>query len=177
MTGGGAMYSEPDRVITYSMIFPDSAVDGLTLVESFEHCDRWAVEALRHLDVDASYKPINDIVSPVGKIGGAAQFRRDGWVLHHTMIAHSIDLDAMCRVLRIGEVKLSDKGVRSAVKRVSPLAALSGQSREAMREGMIDFVRSRWTTSPSALRSEELVEAERLVTAKYGTLDWKRKIL
>lgn len=176
MTGGGAMYTEPDRVITYSMYLPESAVAGMSIVDSFAFCDAWAVEALRRVGVEADYKPINDIVSPVGKIGGAAQFRRDGWVLHHTMIAYSIDLDAMVRVLRIGEAKLSDKGIRSAAKRVSPLAALSGRTREEIRDAMGRLFREALAATDDAPRGVELERARELTRTKYMDDEWIHKI-
>jgi lipoate-protein ligase A len=90
MSGGGTMIVEPRRTISYSIYAPQSLVAGMTLVESFAFFDRWAVECLRDLGVPAGYRPINDIVSPRGKIGGAAQARRRGAVLHHTTIAFDI---------------------------------------------------------------------------------------
>src|SRR5438132_12275924 len=78
MSGGGTMIVEPRRTISYSLYAPQTLVAGMTLVESFAFFDRWAVECLRGLGVPAGYRPINDIVSHRGKIGGAAQARRGG---------------------------------------------------------------------------------------------------
>src|SRR6266513_2495323 len=78
--------------------------------------------------------PLNDIASAEGKIGGAAQARKPGVVLHHTTIAYEMNPDEMLRVLRIGREKLSDKGIASANKRVSPLRRQTDRSREAIVE-------------------------------------------
>src|SRR5215471_14007302 len=76
MSGGGTMIVEPGRTVTYSLYAPQSLVSGLSLVESFAFFDAWVVDCLRKLGVPADYRPINDIVSPLGKIGGAAPGQR-----------------------------------------------------------------------------------------------------
>ncbi|OZG61290.1 ligase [Bifidobacterium lemurum] len=74
-TGGGAMFIEPGNTITYSLYAPLWFVEGIDIEESYRLCDRWLVEALRKLGVDARFSGLNDIASQSGKIGGAAQRR------------------------------------------------------------------------------------------------------
>src|SRR3981081_4033855 len=71
LSGGGTMLAEPGKTITWSLVIPLEPGAEMSFVESFAYLDRWAVEALRSLGVDAGYRPINDIVSPAGKIAGA----------------------------------------------------------------------------------------------------------
>ncbi|TMF09157.1 MAG: hypothetical protein E6I41_06365 [Chloroflexi bacterium] len=85
MSGGGTMLCEPERTITYSMYLPDSMVAGISFRKSYALLDGWAVRAFNELGVPASYREINDIISPRGKIGGAAQARRRGFVLSAAM--------------------------------------------------------------------------------------------
>src|SRR5690606_11629361 len=80
LTGGGAMFVEPENVITYSISAPPELVAGMSFVESYAFFDDWVIQALRSLGIDAWYEPINDITSSGGKIGGAAQARRFGAV-------------------------------------------------------------------------------------------------
>lgn len=132
-TGGGAMFVSPSDTITYSLYAPAWFVDGIDVASSYRHCDRWLVDALRGLGLDVGFSGLNDIASRDGKIGGAAQRRfptpRDhgpaapGAVLHHVTLAYDIDADAMTHVLNTNPVKLADKAVRSARKRVCPLVA------------------------------------------------------
>src|SRR5260370_380244 len=122
MCSGGTMLCEPDRTITYSLYVPATAVAGLSFRQSYAALDAWAVRSFIELGVPASYREINDIISPRGKIGGAAQARRRGFVLHHTTIAHSMDPDLLPRLIRVGRERLSERGVRSADKAVSPLS-------------------------------------------------------
>src|SRR5207249_4191119 len=122
MSGGGTMLCEPGRTITYSLYLPESMVSGVSFRKSYALLDAWAVQAFVELGVPASYREINDIISPRGKIAGAAQARRRGFVLHHTTIAHSMDVELLPRLIRIGRASVAQRGVRSAEKAVSPLS-------------------------------------------------------
>src|SRR6202163_2556184 len=121
MSGGGTMLCEPGRTITYSLYLPESAVAGISFRKSYALLDEWAVRAFVELGIPAGYREINDIISPRGKIAGAAQARRRGFVLHHTTIAHSMDVELLPRIIRVGRPSLAPTGVRSAEKPVSPL--------------------------------------------------------
>jgi lipoate-protein ligase A len=110
ISGGGAMMMEKGAVITYSLYVPAELVQGMSFADSYAFLDEWVLEALKSLGIDASYKPLNDITSPTGKIGGAAQKRLgSGAVLHHVTMSYDMDGDVMAQVLRIGREKLSDK--------------------------------------------------------------------
>ena len=172
MTGGGAMFLQPHGAITYSLYLPESAVDGLSLRQSYEVCEAWLIRALRGLGVNAHHVPINDIACAEGKIGGAAQARRRGVVLHHTTLAYDMDPGEMVRVLRIGREKLKDKAVASAAKRVSPLARQTGKSREEIVAALWAGFRTQYGGTPDVLSGGELAEAEALVQAKYANRTW-----
>ena len=73
ISGGGAMFIEPEGAITWSLYAPESMAAGMTFAESYRFFDAWVVDALRELGIDAWYAPLNDITSAAGKIGGAAQ--------------------------------------------------------------------------------------------------------
>lgn len=172
ITGGGAMFIEPEGAITWSIFAPDEIVQGLSFPESYAFFDGFVVDALRARGVDAWYAPINDITSAGGKIGGAAQARRNGAVLHHTTMAYAMNTSLMARVLRIGKEKLSDKGVKSAEKRVSPLAAQTQLSRDDLLEHIVQHFADSYGLSELDVTPEELAEAEELVRTKFGTKEW-----
>lgn len=176
LSGGGAMFVQPGSTITYSLYLPDRLVEGIAIRDSYELLDRWAVDVFRELGVDAWYQPLNDITSAEGKIGGAAQARRPGVVLHHTTIAYEMNPTEMLRVLRIGREKLSDKGITSAAKRVSPLRRQTDLPRETIVARMVDGFQSRFGLTPQTLTSEELDAAKQLVMARYGTAAWTRDL-
>ncbi len=172
ISGGGAMFIQPEGAITWSLYAPESLVAGMTFAESYAFMDGWVVKALRGLGVDAWYAPLNDITSAGGKIGGAAQARRNGAVLHHTTMAYQMDVPLMLRVLRIGQEKLSDKGTRSADKRVGPLRQRTELPRADIIERLLDEFRLATGGTDDALLPEEIAEAERRVAERFGTREW-----
>ena len=174
-TGGGAMFVEPENIITYSLYAPLELVAGMTTVESYAFLDAWVIEAFRSLGVEAYYEPINDISSKNGKIGGAAQGRSHGAVLHHATLSYEMDAAKMLRVLRIGQEKISDKAIQSAEKRVGPLRRQTQMPREEIIEHMIRTFSELDTEGglvEDELSPEERAEAERLTRELYCTRAW-----
>ncbi|WP_375138445.1 biotin/lipoate A/B protein ligase family protein [Bifidobacterium sp. UTBIF-68] len=168
-TGGGAMFIEPGNTITYSLYAPLDFVQGVSIEESYRLCDWWLVEALRELGLDVRFSGLNDIASQYGKIGGAAQRRFPvvrgdgirqssegtgadgrgasqtvgviaGAVLHHVTLAYDIDAVAMGEVLNTSREKMSDKAVKSAVKRVDPLRSQTGLRREQVIDHLLAWL-------------------------------------
>lgn len=177
ISGGGAMFMEAGNCITYSLYIPQSLVDGLSFEESYKFLDSWVMAALESIGVEAFYVPLNDIATDQGKIGGAAQKRlSNGGMLHHVTMSYDIDADKMVEVLRIGQEKLSDKGTRSAKKRVDPLRRQTGLARREILERMMETFTARYTASRSELTEHELAEAARRVTTKFGTPAWLNRI-
>ena len=172
ISGGGAMFIEPEGAITWSIYAPEAIVRGMSFPESYAFFDAWAVEAVRTLGIDAWYAPLNDITSSSGKIGGAAQARRSGAVLHHTTMAYQMNIPLMLEVLRIGQEKLSDKGMRSAEKRVGPLREQTDLPRETIIEHLVGHFRSRFGLIEDELAREELIEAERRARGRFGAREW-----
>ena len=176
ISGGGAMFMEGGNCITYSLYVPESMVAGLSYEDSYAYLDQWVLGALARHGVNAWYEPINDITSDGGKIGGAAQKRRKGAVLHHATMSYDIDADKMMEVLRVGKVKLASKGLRSAKKRVDPLRRQTGAPREEIIATMISEFSNRYGAVPAALSDADLAAAEQLVTEKFGTEAWTHHV-
>ncbi|MGO1317386.1 MAG: lipoate--protein ligase family protein, partial [Cellulomonadaceae bacterium] len=147
ISGGGAMFIEPGNTITYSLTVPSSLVEGLSFEQSYAFLDDWVLGALADVGVAATYQPLNDIASPAGKIAGAAQKRLvGGAVLHHVTMAYDIDSGKMLEVLRIGREKMSDKGTKSANKRVDPVRSQTGMRRADVIEAFKKHFRGRYAT-------------------------------
>jgi lipoate-protein ligase A len=177
VTGGGAMFMESGNCITYSLVVPASLVEGLNFEQSYAYLDDWVMGALKEIGVNAHYVPLNDIASDQGKIGGAAQRRfADGVVLHHVTMSYDIDAVKMGEVLRTGREKLSDKGTRSANKRVDPMRSQTGLSRHAIIDTFLDYFRSRYDTEDSTYTDDELDKARVLVQTKFDTEEWTNRV-
>jgi lipoate---protein ligase len=173
VSGGGAMFMELGSAITYSLYAPTELVSGMSFQDSYAFLDDWVIQALRGLDIQASYQPLNDITSPSGKIGGAAQKRLgSGAVLHHVTMAYDMDGDRMVEVLRIGREKISDKGVASANKRVDPLKAHTGMTKEAIQDHLVATFGSLYGLRESTLSTLETDRASQLAVEKFATPEW-----
>lgn len=175
ITGGGAMFSEPGNVITYSIYAPHEIVND-DIEKSYEELDNFAVTALNSLGIKAEYKPLNDIEHPDGKLGGAAQLRKKNAVLHHTMISYDLNIENMLKALRIGDEKVSDKAIKSAEKRVTRISDYTSCSRSKVIEAMIqNFVKDKeWENR--ALTSEEVEKASDLAGQKFSSDKWNKKL-
>ena len=177
VSGGGAMFMEAGSVITYSIYAPTDLVHGMTFADSYAFLDEWVITALKSLGIDASYQPLNDITSPSGKIGGAAQKRLGtGAVLHHVTMSYDMDGDRMVEVLRIGREKMSDKGTKSANKRVDPLRSQTGLSRAAIIERMEQTFTRLYGATPDDVTPAELARAQQLVVEKFATEEWLYRV-
>jgi len=176
MSGGGTMLCQPARTITYSLYLPGSVVEGISFRQSYAALDAWAVRAFNALGVPASYREINDIISPQGKIAGAAQARRRGFILHHTTIAHSMDVELLPQLIRIGRERVSQRGVRSAEKEVSPLSQFTTLSCAETTRHLERSFSEEYDASPSELSTDELKSAYELVAEKYGTEAWVTRL-
>jgi lipoate-protein ligase A len=173
VTGGGAMFVEPGSTVTYSLYAPGELVRDMTFADSYAFLDAWVLQALISLGIDAFYKPLNDISSSKGKIGGAAQKRfAGGAVLHHVTMAYDMDAEKMVQVLRIGREKLSDKGTTSAVKRVDPLRSQTGLPREEVIRRMRETFVSMHGGIAGAITAEEYAAAEKIAQVKFASETW-----
>jgi len=177
ISGGGAMLMGANSIVTYSLYVPASLVAGLTFADSYAFLDDWVLQALRALGIEATYQPLNDIASPQGKIGGAAQKRlANGGVLHHATLSYDMDGNVMTEVLRIGREKLSDKGTTSAAKRVDPLRRQTGLPREAIIAKLEETFTNLYGAVPGHITDDEYAEAEALVESKFATDSWLRRV-
>jgi lipoate-protein ligase A len=149
----------------------------MTFADSYAFLDEWVILALQSLGIDATYQPLNDIASPSGKIGGAAQKRLgSGAVLHHATLSYDMDGEKMVQVLRIGREKMSDKGTKSAEKRVDPLRTQTGLSRADVIDRLVSTFRDLHGLTENALTADELTRAEDLVVEKFGTEEWLHRV-
>ncbi|MDM4763941.1 biotin/lipoate A/B protein ligase family protein [Galbitalea sp. SE-J8] len=177
ISGGGAMFMDAGSIITYSLYAPLELVAGMSFADSYAYLDEWVITALKSLGIDASYVPLNDIASPAGKIGGAAQKRLGaGAVLHHVTMSYDMDGQKMTEVLRIGREKMSDKGTKSAAKRVDPLRSQTGLSREQIIDRMTQTFTGLYGATPDEVTDAELARAEQLVAEKFATPEWLYRV-
>ena len=91
-------------------------------------------------------------------------------------MSYDIDADKMVEVLRVGEAKISDKGVASAKKRVDPLRSQTGESRKDIIDVMAETFASRYGADYGTYTEAELERAHALVDEKFGTDKWTHRV-
>jgi lipoate---protein ligase len=177
VSGGGAMFMEAGNCITFSLVVPATLVDGMSYEASYAFLDEWVLTALGAVGVQAHYAGLNDIASPSGKIAGAAQKRFvGGAVLHHVTMAYDIDADKMLQVLRIGREKLSDKGTKSANKRVDPVRSQTHLPRAEVMASFLSTFRTLYRVVDGELTASELAEAKELAETKFHSPEWTARV-
>ena len=97
-------------------------------------------------------------------------------MLHHVTMSYDMDGDRMVEVLRIGREKMSDKGTRSANKRVDPLRSQTGLPRAEIIDALIATFTRLYGSTPGEVTVEERAKAEKLVAEKFGTAEWLYRV-
>lgn len=122
VTGGGAVYH--DKEVTYSITAPEEFFPDL--IKSYEDICGAVILGFKNLGITALYAPkvggnINDILVNGKKISGCAQTRRNGSMLHHGTILQEVEPEKMFAVLKVPDVKLTEKKIQEAKDRVTSL--------------------------------------------------------
>ena len=182
-TGGGTMVIQPDRAITYSLYLPLDFVKGANLIDSYRICDYWLVRGLRMQGIQAGWQGMNDIASPRGKMGGAAQrrlpsgARGPGGLLHHTTLSYSVDAELMAQVLKVAPEKFHDKAVTSVRSRVDPIDRQTSLSRQSLTDALLDTLPSLVEDLRISSPAPEVEQRARtLVRQRYGRGEWTAQI-
>jgi lipoate-protein ligase A len=100
-TGGGAVYHDKDGEFTYSLfINQEHCLISKDFQETYGTLCSGLVRGLRFLEVQAEFKPINDIVVGGKKVSGNAQTRGMNVVHQHGTILLKVDSSLMFLVLK-----------------------------------------------------------------------------
>ncbi|MDY6777620.1 MAG: biotin/lipoate A/B protein ligase family protein, partial [Candidatus Nanohaloarchaea archaeon] len=168
--GGGTMYLTPDGELTWGLAAPaDTFPDSFEAIYS-ECCGR-VVDALDALGIEATYEPINDVVTEQGKISGATARRQDGTVYVGGTLLVDVDPDTMFTYLTPDEAKQADKETDDPAGRVTAVTdetdASFQQVQDAVRAAFLDGKTYETTTWP-----DTIMEQATTLAAKYRDDDW-----
>jgi lipoate-protein ligase A len=180
ITGGGAVYHDRDKELTYSVIVKESS--GLLpkdILGSYRAVCEGLIKGMEGLGVKAEFRPLNDLVVNGRKISGNAQTRRQGCILQHGTILMGVDVESMFSVLKVPDEKLRGKMVECVKASVTSLQQVLGEMplptvlADTLEEGM------RFTLSgqfnKGILTKEEQADAERIASERYSNQAWTRK--
>lgn len=110
--GGGATYLDSNQVF-YQILARDSPVVPRNMEEMFRRLLMVTVETYRRLGIDATFKPINDVVVGDRKISGNGAGLYESVSILVGNIILDLDYEAMASVLRVPDEKFRDKMARS----------------------------------------------------------------
>lgn len=173
-TGGGAVYHDNKGEITYSVVVPESVLK-LSITESYHEICGWIVKGLANLGIDATFKPINDIIAGGKKISGNAQTRRNGVVLQHGTILYDVDVDTMFSLLKVPDEKIRDKIIATVKERVTRILDFTQVDEKEVYEALVKGFTEGKDWEFGKLTSDELLRAKELVESHYKTREWNFK--
>lgn len=169
-TGGGAVYHDEHNEITYSVIAPETAFSRDIRASYREICG-WIIDGLASLDIEATFRPINDIIVGDRKISGSAQTRRQGVLTQHGTVLYGLDRETMFSALRPSIIKLSDKPAGSFSDSVTCAQEHGCHSIEELYNALLQGFTAGKEWSYGSLNSSEQAAADGLVS-KYQSSEW-----
>jgi lipoate-protein ligase A len=121
LTGGGALYWGTKELGWEIYISKNHPSVPARFEELYRKMGQSASRGLRHLGVDACFRPRNDIEVQGRKISGTGGTELSGAILFQGTVLVDFDIDVMLRALRIPTEKLQEKEIESVKERVTSL--------------------------------------------------------
>lgn len=176
LTGGGAVYKDPNGELNYSLVIPESHPDiPQDILSSYGAIQKGVIEGLALLGLNAELNGVNDIIVDGKKISGNAQTRKQGVVFHHGTILLDFDVGKMATYLNISQEKISDKELKDIRSRVGTLReylpeASLADIEKAIIQGFEKVFNTK--TISGGLTPQEKSDKEKLYKQKYSTREW-----
>ncbi len=169
MSGGGTIYTDTN-CLEYSIIVDQGHPKiPMDLEGSFNVICTGIVTSLKSLNIDASYKPINDVLVKGRKISGSAQRRRRVLLQHGTLLVDA-DFESMSKALRVGdgiELKLMEKltTIKQEANRIITMEEVTNALKRGFEETLSMKLTKETLTPWEKRRVKEL-------TNKYRSKSW-----
>lgn len=170
ISGGGTVFHEHE--VTYSLVasegdptIPSDVQGSIRLI-----CGG-IVRGLRELEIDAEFRPVNDVVVGDRKISGSAQTRRLHSILQHGTILLEVDHTKALSILRrASRAKKQIAGINEFL----PGGVSAQRLNEALVRGFEEELAIR--LSEGALSASEEDLASILAADKYSTAEWNHRL-
>ncbi|MFX1377856.1 MAG: biotin/lipoate A/B protein ligase family protein [Promethearchaeota archaeon] len=183
ITGGGAVFHDETREITYSVVCPIKFLENLganKVIEQFEIITQGIIKGLNIFGLNTEKDIIHcpAILLDGKKFSGNAQVRKMGHLLQHGTILLDLDPDLMYSVLKAPANVGKSRMVRSVRAKCIGIAnyIVNFQESELINSLKQGFERVLRITLKDGLISEmEKDLAEQLILEKYSNLNWLKK--
>jgi len=183
ITGGGAVFHDEFREITYSIVCPNKFLENLGATKVLEQFEIITLGIIMGLTI-FGLKPEKDVIHCPAilldgkKFSGNAQIREKGYILQHGTILLDIDPELMYSVLKAPEnvgksrmvrsVRAKCIGIKNNIKNYN-----EGKLITSLKDG---FEKTLGVKFEEGFFSEKETElAEKLVLKKYSNLNWLKK--
>jgi lipoate-protein ligase A len=170
ITGGGAVFNDEGN-FNFSFI-RCNADDGFADFKKFTDP---IIAALKKLGVQAELSGRNDLTIEGKKFSGNAQCKYKDKVLHHGTILFSSNVYELTSALRVKDIKLNSKGIKSVKSRVVNISDFLKvpMSIEEFREYLFNEVLSNTENAKVYhIKKENLLEIDSIAEEKYATWQW-----
>lgn len=172
VTGGGTVYHDLQGEITYSIV--GDKIPG-SIEDSFHHLLQPIINTLIDYDLDAVFKPYNDILVNRKKISGSAQRRARIGLLQHGTLMYATDLSTLASILLLDEEKLQAKGAKSFFDLVTTMEDELGWKPDP--DELIDAMKQEYQKHLDVKLVEEGLTREELkmvedLEKKYSSEEW-----
>ncbi|MHA1985097.1 MAG: lipoate--protein ligase family protein [Promethearchaeota archaeon] len=183
ITGGGAVFHDETRELTYSIVCPIKKLEALgakKVIEQFEIITQGIILGLMNYGL----KPEKDVIHCPAilldgkKFSGNAQIRRKGYILQHGTILLDFDPELMYSVLKAPEnvgksrmvrsVRSKCIGIKNHIENYDEVKLINSLERGFQMSLGIELEGGTYT-------DEEKNLAETLVKEKYSNINWLQK--
>ncbi|MFX1345160.1 MAG: biotin/lipoate A/B protein ligase family protein [Promethearchaeota archaeon] len=183
ITGGGAVFHDEYREVTYSIVCPIKFLENLgakKVIEQFEIITQGIIMGLTSYGLKTEKDVIHcpAILLDGKKFSGNAQVRKKGFILQHGTILLDIDPELMYSVLKTPENVSKSRMVKSVRAKC---IGIKNHLPNFNEEELINSLKRGFQQSlgidieEKAFSKEELDIAERLVKNRYSNLKWLNK--
>ncbi len=170
LSGGGAVYHDHGN-LNFSFIVRATRDN----VNDFNVLTQPVIKTLEKLGIKAELSGRNDILIDGRKFSGNAQFFRNGMLLQHGTILFNSDMSELGNALKVKEMKIQSKGVKSVRSRVTNIIDyLEDQSLtiERFKDLLLETIGEIYELEEYQLSPEEQAIHDRLVREKFMTWEW-----
>lgn len=169
LSGGGAVYHDSGN-LNFSFVHKAGKED----VNNFKKFTKPVIDALKELGVEAELSGRNDILVDEKKVSGNAQCFKNGRILHHGTLLYNADMSNLSKSLKVKDLKIKSKGIKSVRSRVGNIADYMTEDMEIHE--FKDFLLEQFGESKNIeeykLSDEVLESLNSKVESQFSTWDW-----
>jgi lipoate-protein ligase A len=169
LSGGGAVYHDSGNL---NFSFVQKAIKND--INNFAKFTQPVISALNSLGVNALLSGRNDIVVDDKKISGNAQCYKNGRLLHHGTLLYNADMNYLIRALKVKDLKIQSKGIKSVRSRVANLIDYMDKPMDidAFKNYILDYLRQTGNIEELILDDNVIEEIEKRALSHFSTWEW-----